>query len=143
MRYKLFYFEPEGLKTLINTESKDQRQVNVQTFFDAWPAYSKVETTDCRAHMFLLRLFNSMPAAIPTMLAGGGDFFDLIGCAAACRMASKVGALVLSSVMRSSHLKSVILSSEDTRSTEGTGLSRQSEPHSTLMIWRIRYTVTV
>ena len=25
----------------------------VLTFFDAWPAYSKVETTDCRAHVFV------------------------------------------------------------------------------------------
>ena len=93
--------------------------------------------------MFWLRLFNSMAAAIPTMLAGGEDFFDLIGCAAACKMASKVGALVLSSVMTSSHLKSVILFSEDTRSTEGTGLSRQSEPHSTLMIWRMIYSHSI
>lgn len=93
--------------------------------------------------MFWLRLFNSMAAAIPTMLAGGEDFFDLIGCAAACRMASKVGALVLSSVMTFSHLKSVILFSEDTRSTEGTGLSRQSEPHSTLMIWRMIYSHSI
>ena len=70
MHYKLyFYFQPEGLKTLINTELTEQKQVNVLTFFDAWPAYSKVETTDCRAHMFWLWLFNSMPAAIPTMLA--------------------------------------------------------------------------
>ena len=47
----------------------------VLTFFDAWPAYSKVETTDCRVHKCLLRLFNSIPAAIPTMLAGGDNFF--------------------------------------------------------------------
>lgn len=94
-------------------------------------------------HKCLLRLLNSIPATIPTMLAGGDNFVDLIGCAAACRTASKVGDLVLSFVMRSSHLKPVILFSEDTGSTEGTGLSRQSEPHSTLMICRIKYTVTV
>lgn len=74
------------------------------------------------------------PAAIAIILVA---CLERVGCAAAFKMAKRVGAFCCSSMLTSSHLKDESFLSDVTRSTEGVGLVMQSIEHSILMICRM------